>query len=60
VEHQAIFDAVKAHDAELAVRRLVTHLSHIVFHVVEMVDPSYRPDRIEELLVRMVGEARPP
>jgi DNA-binding GntR family transcriptional regulator len=55
-EHRAIFEAVKARDRDASAATLVTHLSHTVFAVIDMVDPSYEPTLLNGVLVDLLGD----
>jgi len=54
-EHRAIFDAVKRRDLEASAARLVTHLSHTVFAVIDMIDPTYEPTLFNGVLGDLLG-----
>ncbi len=56
-EHKAIFDAVKDRDAEASARNLITHLSHMAYGVIDMVQPGYEPAVLDGILHDLVGAA---
>jgi GntR family transcriptional regulator, rspAB operon transcriptional repressor len=55
-EHRAIFDAVQQRDLDASAATLVLHLSHTVFAVIDMVDPSYEPVLFNGVLVSLLGD----
>lgn len=49
-EHRAILDACARRDADAGAAALARHLAHTVVGLVDMVDPSYRPEALETAL----------
>ncbi len=49
--HQSVFDAVKAGDAEKAVEELVIHYRQTFRSVIESLDPNYKIQAINKILV---------
>ena len=60
VQHRKILDAVKARDADGAAYWLVVHLARTPLSVIEMVEPTYVPERLRQVLVELAGAADPP
>lgn len=60
VDHRRILDAFKERDADAAARRLVAHLARTPLSVIDMVEASYEPDRLREVLVGLIGTHEPP
>ncbi len=59
VEHRAILDAIKRGDGDAAARGLVMHLGQTPFSVIELVDATYQPDRLREVLNELIGQSDP-
>lgn len=58
-EHRCILDACAARDADAAAAALSRHLAHTVIGLVEMVDPSYRPEALETALAAASAPSSP-
>jgi DNA-binding GntR family transcriptional regulator len=49
-DHERIFEAVKAGDADLGAQRLAHHLARTGHDIIELLSPGYRPDVLDEAL----------
>jgi GntR family transcriptional regulator, rspAB operon transcriptional repressor len=49
-DHQRIFEAVKAGDADLSASRLAHHVARTGRDVIELIAPGYEPTRLEQAL----------
>jgi len=53
-EHKAIFEAVKRRDLDASAAALVLHLSHTVYAVIDMVEPTYDPRLFSGILAGLL------
>lgn len=55
-QHREILDACKARERDRAAGLLASHLARTGFEVSELLDPAYRPERLESAVADVGGE----